>query len=56
MQDQSSEPFRLKALPTLSGLFIALGIFFLSFLTIEFLKLAIHLPERPQMPWLLNIY
>ncbi len=55
MQDQSSEPFRLKALPTLSGLFIALGIFFLAFISADLLKL-IHLPERPEMPWLLDSY
>ncbi len=54
-----SEPadrFRLKAGPLMAGIFFSLALPFLSFLTVEFFKLAAHIPERPQMPWLAEYY
>ncbi|HUO93294.1 MAG TPA: hypothetical protein VMU22_10245, partial [Rhizomicrobium sp.] len=50
------ETFRLKPFPIAVVVLAALGIAFLSFATIEFLKLAVHLPERPQMPWIAASY
>lgn len=48
--------FRVKPLPILFAVLMALAVAFLSFMTIEFLKLVVHLPERPQMPWIAGSY
>jgi len=48
---EAEEPFRLHALPIALTILLGLGISFLSFSTIEFLKLVVRLPERPEMPW-----
>lgn len=50
------EHFKLKAVPILIAVGLGIGILFLSFLSVEIVKLIVKLPERPQMPWIVEYY
>jgi membrane protease YdiL (CAAX protease family) len=50
------EPFRLKALPIAQTFFMGLGLLALSAFTVEIILHYVHLPERPEMPWIRFYY
>lgn len=58
-KQEAPEPgdmFRLKAAPIAIAVLAGLAMLFLAMAAIEFVKLMVKLPERPQMPWILDSY
>ncbi len=53
---RSLEHFELKAAPIAIALIACIGIYLLSLFTVAVFEHFVHLPERPEMPWIVEYY
>jgi membrane protease YdiL (CAAX protease family) len=54
--EPGGEPFVLKPLPILIAILLGIGIPMISAITIYIVEHFVHLPERPEMPWIVEFY
>ncbi len=53
---RSPERFELKAAPIAIALIACVGLYLLSLFTVAVFEHFVHLPERPEMPWIVEYY